>query len=187
ASSGTSAEHQAPSAASPLSGLSESLRDRFCQATDIEGFKLLASLLLDLAEAKQNVTNGRDRAAANQVRVLAERAQRAAEEAALLKDTLGERDEQIKDLTKKLETTESNRAALQTSNADLRSRLEKSLRERAELDANLTSQISAKAQAELESETQKIRADRESLRAQDRSALEAADTEKRRLTEELKR
>ncbi len=159
----------------------EPVRAALAAANESDRYRLLASLLAELAEAS---ANGRPRAS-DEVDALSRRLQALSEEKASLQDSQSAVKSDLDHRTAQLEAEQTRGHELQLLNEEQRSRLDAIKKQFGDLEAQLTARNAELHDAHTENDKLLLQLQRTELERDDKSGITRAETAKRGLSKEV--
>lgn len=165
------------------SGLLEPVRAAFTNMPEADRYRLLASLLLELADLSPAGKNGGS--SAEQLAALTKRIQALGEEKATLSDTLATTRADLAHRTKQLEAERARGEELQPIVEDQRSRLESLKRQHEDLEAQVVAKNAELHRLEVVKEGLELKLQRAESSAGGEEQVEALEEKHRRRSAEL--
>lgn len=162
-------------------GVLEPLRAALASARESDRYRLLATLLTDLAEN----SHGGKPAATNQVDELTKRIQAVDSERAALDDAYKSSQADLALAQKQLDAERNRAAELQQIIDDQRSRLKESQEKLKIVEAEVAARNNDLHRAQVQVEDLELKLQRAELAGSDRSRVDALETDKRGLTEQI--
>src|SRR5262245_9640521 len=171
---------RAGSASSAALSALEPLRARLLEVDPAERYRLLAALLVDLADSEQAAGNGRRGEIAEQVGTLSKRITTLGEEKASLEDQLATLRADLAHKGKQLEAEQERNSNIQKISEDQRVRLDAAKKKVSEMEAELVARNTALHKAEVSAERLQLQAQRAEIAAGDTSRSDALEEERRK-------
>lgn len=163
----------------------EPLRRRLLEGSDVDGYRLLASLFDQLAELSLVGADGRSSQLSRQAQSWAKKVKTLSEERASLQDTLAQTRADLAESAKQLEAVQSKNVELDKIIKGQRSRLDSQTKSNAELEAELVAKNSQLHEAAVATEDLELRAQRAEFAAEDTSQAERLEGNKQDLASEV--
>ena len=174
-----------PSSAGDRSDPLEPLRAAFREVGEPERYRLLASLLSELAEQSRGEAGSRESVPKKELEVLARKVQVLGEEKASLEDALKTAQADLTRGAKQLEAEQTRGKELQQIINDQGSRLESTQKDFSHLEAELVAKNAELHKAQVRDDELTLKLQRTEFAGQDHSKLDALELDKRQANAEI--